>query len=137
MVTVAQKIAQEAEAEEPQEEKYALPGGTTRTTRPAAFHLVPGAGLRRIAERFRLGAEVHGLNNWMAALETEHTAREFAFDAYNHMVEHAFKMIDGDDPEDDHLGAIGWAVAVLATAEEKFGGSLFKYNRLPPQPEEE
>ena len=41
------------------------------------------------------------------------------------MIEHALKMgspdnLEWKDIEDDHLGAIGWAVCVIAYCEEKF-----------------
>jgi hypothetical protein len=37
------------------------------------------------------------------------------------MQEHLQKMINGEDPEDDHLGAVGWAVLVLIQVEKQLG----------------
>jgi hypothetical protein len=110
------------------EEKFKLPGGATRSERAPAYHLVPGEGNRRTALRFGLGAEKHGPWNWIRSLDTPAHARAFANEAYNHMIEHANKMKDRADPEDDHLGAIGWAQAALAFIEAKFN---CKWTDLP------
>ena len=101
--------------------KYAVAHGATRSERAPAYHLVPGYGLRRVAERFKLGADKHGEGNWRLALVDETSAHAFASEAYNHMIEHARKMAQGLESDDDHLGAIGWAVEVLATIEHQFG----------------
>ena len=98
-----------------------LPGGATRSEEAPRYDLVPREGIRRIALRYALGAKKHGEGNWKLSVQNEENAREFCIAAYNHMLEHAQKMANGEDPEDDHLGAIGWAVTVLAHCEEKFG----------------
>jgi hypothetical protein len=105
-------------ATEPLETKYVLPGGATRSEKAPAFHLVPPYGARRTAQRFALGAEKHGVDNWKKSCEVgPRDARIFAEEAYNHMLQHALKMRNAEDPSDDHLGAIGWAVEVLAFIE--------------------
>jgi hypothetical protein len=109
------------EAAEPQEESVELPGGARRSHRAPSYHLLPKAGAVRIALRFELGALHYGDFNWLSSLDTEENAREFARDAYNHMIGHALAMADGSEPDDDHLGAIGWAVYALAEVERKFG----------------
>jgi hypothetical protein len=102
-------------------EKHKLPGGATRSEEAPAYHLIPVDGVRRIARRFGMGAKVHGAENWKRSLGTEANAAAFCREAYNHMIEHAFRMASGSCPDDDHLGAIGWAVAAIAFAEAKFG----------------
>lgn len=97
-----------------------LPGGATRSEEAPRYDLVPREGIRRIALRYTMGAKKHGEGNWKKSCQTESNAREFCQAAYNHMMEHAQKMAAGDDPKDDHLGAIGWAVTVLAYCEGKF-----------------
>lgn len=97
-----------------------LAGGGTRSERTHPFHLVPPEGPRRTADRFGLGARVHGEYNWMQSIQTEADAYTWAVEAYNHLTEHALKMATGDYPDDDHLGAIGWAQAVLCHIEAKF-----------------
>jgi len=100
---------------------FSLPGGATRSEKAPRYDLIPHEGIRRIANRFSLGAEKHGEGNWRLSVVNEKDARQFCIEAYNHMVEHAAKMASGDYPEDDHLGAIGWAVTVLSYCEERFG----------------
>jgi hypothetical protein len=100
--------------------KYALPGGGTRSEKAPPYHLVPREGLRRTAKRFGFGAEKHGEWNWLKSTETRELAAGWATEAYNHMMEHAMKMAAGLDPDDDHLGAIGWAQTVLCFIEEKY-----------------
>lgn len=99
---------------------YKLSGGATRSEKAPRYDLVPREGIRRIANRFELGAEKHGAGNWMLSLQNETDARQFCIEAYNHLLEHAQKMAGGENPEDDHLGAIGWAVTVLSFCEKTF-----------------
>ncbi len=101
--------------------KYKMGGGSTRSEKAPPYHLVPPVGPRRISWRFGLGAEKHGEGNWMKSItDSEQAAAAFCKEAYNHMIEHAGKMVTGDT-SDDHLGAIGWAVCVLAYAEQFWG----------------
>ena len=109
---------------------YQLKGGATRSEQAPRYDLVPSTGLRRIAQRFALGAEKHGEGNWKLSVQTEEEAYSFCREAYNHMIEHANKMISGVDIEcDDHLGAIGWAVMVFAYCEDRYGKPWMKFNR--------
>jgi hypothetical protein len=100
--------------------KYVLPSGTTRSTKAPSFHLIPRVGLVRIADRFQLGLEKHGEGNWERSLLRREDAKAFAVEAYNHLIDHALKMADGDN-DGDHVGAIGWAVCALAKVEATFG----------------
>lgn len=95
--------------------------GATRSEIAPAWHLVPPAGPRRVAIRYGLGAEVHGAWNWQNAAANEQSARAWCEQVYDHMIEHMAKMVSGVDPEDDHLGAIGWAVTQLCWFEDRFG----------------
>ena len=98
-----------------------LPGGTTRSEKAPPFHLMPVEGLRRIALRFGLGAETHGEDNWQKALETEEGRSAFVRSCYDHMQQHLLKLSAGEEPEDDHLAAVGWSVFVLAFLEARHG----------------
>lgn len=99
-------------------EFHKVEGGSTRSEKAPAYHLNPGYGYRRSSIRFGLGAEIHGEGNWMRSIAAgEKECRAFCQEAFNHMIEHARKMSLGEEPDDDHLGAIGWAVEVLAFAE--------------------
>lgn len=105
-----------------------LPGGGTRSERAPGHHLVPREGIIRTARRFDLGAAIHGPDNWKKSCYDEASAREWCIAAYNHMMEHALKMSPSSEDEmigeeasvDDHLGAIGWAVCVIAYCEARF-----------------
>jgi hypothetical protein len=101
--------------------KHTHLGGGTRSEAKPPFHLVPRDGFRRTAQRFGLGAQIHGVDNWRKSFDTEEHAADFCRGAYDHMVEHTMKMADGLELDDDHLGAIGWAQTVLSYAETKFG----------------
>lgn len=57
-------------------------------------------------------------------------------------MEHALKLgvqdtvicnLTEEDNDDDHLGAIGWAVAVIAYCEEKFGKRWNQFTRTSNQ----
>lgn len=101
-------------------ELHVVSGGGTRSESAPPFHLVPRAGIRRTALRFGLGAEKHGDYNWLESCDCEEDAAEWANEAYNHMMEHALKMSQQIEMEDDHLGAIGWAQSVLCYLEERY-----------------
>jgi len=100
--------------------KFQLEGGSTRSEKAPPYHLVPREGLVRIAARFGLGADRHGEGNWQKSIhESESSARAFCLEAYNHMMEHALKLVPEWNviPHDDDLAAIGWAVCAIAYAE--------------------
>jgi hypothetical protein len=101
--------------------KHTLEGGSTRSEKAPAYDLVPPYGGRRVARRFGMGAEKHGPGNWMKSINAGPIeAYKFCVEAYNHMMEHARRMANREEPDDDHLGAIGWAVEVLAYAEDRY-----------------
>lgn len=108
-----------------------LPGGGTRSEIKPGYHMVPAAGPRRTAQRFSLGAAKHGESNWLRSMEKPSWASAFCKEAFNHMLDHAFKMSNGLELEDDHLGAIGWAQAVLAYAEDRYNCAWTEIERLP------
>lgn len=108
---------------------FTVTGGGTRSEQKPAYHLVPGHGARRIAQRFGLGAEIHGAENWKKSCDTEENARLWCEQAYDHMLDHAHKMASHEDPEDDHVGAIGWAVEIFAYCEQKFGKKWTEFAR--------
>lgn len=94
-----------------EQDKQTFAGGATRSHLAPAFHLIPFAGLRRIAQRWRLGEIQHGRDNWKKA------DRAFVEDIPNHMVEHLWKWMQGDRSE-DHLAAVGWGAVALMHFEE-------------------
>lgn len=100
---------------------HTFKSGARRSERMTDYSQIPRPGIKRIAQRFELGEKAYGRNNWKTALTTREDAYEFARDAFNHMMDHSLKLGNGlDYPTDDHLGAIGWAVVVLAHIEELY-----------------
>ena len=99
---------------------YELPGGAQRSTQAPAFHLLRAVGLRRLARRFQLGATAYGDKNWLRSLERESDAAVFCREAFNHLMEHALKCSNGEEPFDDHLAAIMWGAQAIMEAEDKF-----------------
>lgn len=119
---------------------HTVAGGGTRSEKAPPFHLVPRELFRRVAARFGLGADKHGAWNWLKSCSTEADAYIWCAEAYNHMVEHALKLAVNDselavgtfsaeDETDDHLGAIGWTVAVIAYCEARFGKRWNQFTR--------
>lgn len=99
---------------------HKMSGGGTRQEQKPTYHLMPMHGVRRTAQRFQYGALIHGAENWKRSTETPEDALAWCQEAFNHMIEHAFEMSNGIDPETDHLGAIGWAQSILAFVEDKY-----------------
>ncbi len=110
-------------AEETEETpKYVeLPGGALRNSIKPGYHMIPFQGVRRIAERFSFGATRFGEENWTKSVYNRDDARTFAKEVFNHMTDHVFEMSNSEDPDTDHIGAIGWAVTVLAFVEDVHG----------------
>lgn len=106
-------------------EKFALPGGATRSEEAPAYHMRPPDGSRRAALRWALGAKKHGAHNWRRSLDTREHAAGFCIEAYNHMQEHMLKLNSRADLEDDHLGAIAWGVDAIAECERLYGRNFW------------
>lgn len=102
---------------------YTLPGGAKRSEKAAPYHLIPPKAIERIARRFGLGAERYGEWNWLRSLDTREHAVAFCIEAYNHMMAHAHGMGKQDD---DDLGAVGWALCVIAEAEGRYGRGFWR-----------
>lgn len=87
--------------------RYGL--GATRSPGTPRFGLVPPEGARLTAERFTMGATVHGDHNWKLDMPIEVII--------DHLESHINDLKAGNLKEESvagHLGAIGWAQAVLA-----------------------
>ena len=112
--------------------KHTLPGGATRSERAPDHTLVPTEGLRCIVQRFELGREAHGSWQWLRSLDTRENAEAFCHEAVNHIHEHLAQMLVDGTKKDDHLGAIGWGVCVLAYARKQFGDEVLPVQPKPP-----
>jgi hypothetical protein len=70
--------------------------------------------MRRLAERFALGAKLHGDTNWQKGWDDP----EYVCDRLNHTIEHLLKYASGDRSE-DHLAAVLWGGSALTWFEEQ------------------
>lgn len=97
--------------------------GAKRSKLANRFDLIPSAGISAIASRFQAGSIKYGDNNWKQAIAIPDDAKAFAVDAFNHAFEHMLQMKDGVHDEDagGNIGAVGWAMVVLAEIERLHG----------------
>lgn len=91
-------------------------GGATSSVVPPLEH-VPYDVLVLVAERFRLGAEKHGTDNWRGGLGDV----SYAINRAVHVANHAHRLIaklQGRLPfdQDDDVAAILWGGAFLSKA---------------------
>lgn len=88
--------------------------GATRSTDciDDRYDLLYWPAIRRVAQRFGLGAKTHG----------EHNFRDGEMPASvitKHMFHHLVDWMHGNKPEDDHLAAIAWGILVLMEWEDE------------------
>lgn len=97
------------------EERVAFQSGATMSAVKERFDLICPTGLRRLAERYALGAKKHGDYNWCKAGDDP----EFQRARLNHLVKHvALYLLEGNS-KDDNLAAIAWGAFALMHYEEK------------------
>lgn len=73
------------------------------------FDLITPIGLRRLAETYAKGAEIHGAHNWEKGMP--------ASDILNHTIQHIFLYLQGDHTE-DHLAHAAWGLLAVCHFEE-------------------
>lgn len=86
--------------------------GAKSTKKALLFHLIAPTTVRRLAERLTVGAAKYGVVQWRIGLNDV----EYVADRYNHLWAHLLLLQEGDT-EDDHLGAMLWAINALMEAE--------------------
>jgi hypothetical protein len=97
------------------EESVSFPSGATMSAMSARYDLICPTGLRRLAERYALGAEKHGDLNWCKAGDDP----EFQRARLNHLIKHVVAyLLEGDSAGDDNLAAIAWGAFALMHYEE-------------------
>jgi hypothetical protein len=112
-------------------------GGATSSHRALRFDLIPRAGLEILAERYTVGAEIHGDRNYQKSLNN----KEYILNRLNHIQEHYQKLIQPrkKDKEFDsshknilkaHLGAIMWGCCFLAEVLEDSEGERILINDI-------
>lgn len=84
--------------------------GAVCTQVDGRYDLICPTGLRRLAQRYGLGAEHYGDYNWCKAGKDKKFQRE----RLNHLVKHiTHYLLHGDDGSDDDLAAIAWNAFAL------------------------
>lgn len=83
--------------------------GAKSSAGKAGYWMIPFVVLRALAERFDLGAMKYLPHNWKKGSKDP----AFIRDRFNHMIEHAFKFLEGGDEEDSQVDSI---IAVLWNA---------------------
>ncbi len=83
--------------------------GAKSSAGKAGYWMIPFVVLRALAERFDLGALKYLPHNWKKGSKDP----AFIRDRFNHMIEHAFKFLEGGDEEDSQVDSI---IAVLWNA---------------------
>jgi len=94
-----------------------MAGVTEGSTREPRYDLISGIGLRRLAETYAEGAEIHGDRNWEQGLPIN--------DCINRSLAHIFHYLGGDRSE-DHLAHAAWGLFAAMHFEDKVkrGGDL-------------
>lgn len=97
-------------------EQVVFSGGTKRAHRCPDYAEIPTTFLTVLAQRFELGAETYGRDNWRKSL----CDTSFLRDVFNHAFAHMLHLRDSSafrvEDNDDDIAAIAWAMAVLAEA---------------------
>ena len=79
---VEQAVTQQAD------DRHTFTSGAMSSGKKPPYHLIPDYALRRIAGRFRLGAEKYGVDNWKLGARDP----EFILDRINHGIEHLYQL---------------------------------------------
>lgn len=91
------------------EDKAIFKSGAMRSSRVPRFDLIPREGLRRLAERYTVGAVRYGDNNWKnGANDAEYIAQAKA-----HLIQHVWDYLETGNATDDNLAAIAWGAFAL------------------------
>ena len=109
--------------------------GARSSHQSPAYADIPSAFVRRLAERFQLGAVSHGRGNWLRCYQSglepmsegdnDHLKFQTRYDIdflrerYNHAVDHLLRLKDEGTGKDDHIGAVAWFLAFAAEAEAR------------------
>ena len=89
---------------------YESGGSRSRDVEGVRYDLIPHTSLKRLAQRYGLGAVQHGDRNWEGGIPASAT--------FNHIVEHLGKWSSGDR-NDDHLAAAAWGCFALMYYEKE------------------
>lgn len=99
--------------------------GAKRSKVAVRYDLIPSAGLRRLAERYTMGAAKYGEGNWTKGLADPEYVAQFRC----HMIAHMWKYLDDGCKLDDNLAAIAWGAFALMEVEDQRGAARKHTNR--------
>lgn len=97
------------------EDMKTFASGAKRSNLVPRYDLIPAEGLRRLAERYTLGAAKYGEYNWQKGLLDKEYVDQFKC----HLIEHFYKYITEGCSKDDNLAAVAWGAFALMEAEKK------------------
>lgn len=101
-------------------------GGATRSELKPSFSKIPYAALKRLAQRYSLGTDLHGRWDYQKSLSDPEYVRQL----FEHTIDHLYKRMNhwerGDrsyeacnsDITDDDLAAALWGICVLIEVED-------------------
>lgn len=87
--------------------------GAKRGANALRFDLIPTGPLRRLAERYTMGAEKYGEWNWQKGLRDPQYIAQFKA----HMFAHLVNYLERGCSDDDNLAAIAWGAFALMECE--------------------
>jgi hypothetical protein len=88
--------------------------GAKRSGDKPRYDLIPHEGLRRLAERYTLGASKYGEYNWQKGLKDPEYIKQFKC----HLAAHLFDYFENGCSKDDNLAAIVWGCFALMEVEK-------------------
>lgn len=92
------------------ENSVSFKGGAKRSELRPRYDLIPKVSLEALANRFTIGANKFGDNNWKQGDET------FFRETRNHLVSHLWDFLDGNETEESsiaNLEAVLWNASAL------------------------
>lgn len=96
----------DTERKHDEEEKQSFSTGAVCTKVAERFDLICPSGLRRIAERYALGARKYSDYNWCKGIPIS--------ERLNHLIKHTNEYVLHGNSNDDNLAAIAWnAIALM------------------------
>jgi len=100
------------------DDRVTFSSGATSSQQELRHDLVPICAVRRLAQRYTMGAAKHGDYNYRTGLGDE----AFVRDRMNHITEHWQKFLLYGSAVDDNLAAVMWGISILMEMETTIEG---------------
>lgn len=97
------------------ERRFASGAERNDATGKGRYDLIPPCAIKRVAQRYELGAIQHGDNNWRKGIPNA--------SLFDSAFRHLMQAMDGQNDE-DHLAACAWNVFALMWNQENSKGEL-------------